>query len=207
MVAPIGPEYTAPIGMPAPDLAIDRAGVEACPAADAAQQFTRLLAKDLRAAVVDEDHMELLRPFSLVGLPRARDNAGVHRQRLGGGAPGKQLRNTERWVERRDHLLNPYECHVNPWHGGQPGRRSPRWCTEPGPRCRQEGNSQSADPQIGVPVLSRACGRARDHGQPCRIFGVLGPRAHERTRERPARRSLWIIGVTMCEEARRRRVG
>src|SRR5829696_7244318 len=68
-------------------LAVDRADVQAGPAADAVERLLELRAEEFRAAVVEQDQVELLRAVQLSLAARPGDEVGVDGDLLAGPAP------------------------------------------------------------------------------------------------------------------------
>src|SRR6185503_18503652 len=68
----------------AADAAVHGAGVQARPAADAAEDFGRLAGKHVRPAVVEEHDVQFLRPALVAGAARAANQRRVHGELLPG---------------------------------------------------------------------------------------------------------------------------
>ena len=97
-----GAGINAAVGVSA-GLAVDGAHVEARAAADAAEDLAAVAGEHVGAAVVDENHMHLLRPVGLCGRLGAADELGVNRELLGGGGTGKEVEEeSEVAVARQD---------------------------------------------------------------------------------------------------------
>src|SRR5918998_1493148 len=94
-------------------LAVDRADVQAGAAADAVERLLELRAQELRAAVVQQDQVKLLRPVQLTFTARAGDEVGVDRDLLPRPAPAEELDEDREVLEARDHLLYPHNNHVH----------------------------------------------------------------------------------------------
>src|ERR687885_1758312 len=94
-------------------LAVDGADVEAGAAADAVEGFLELGAEQLRAAVIEQDQVELLRPIQLALLPRARDEVGVDGDLLPRPAAPEQPDEDREIPEGGDHLLYTHHDDVH----------------------------------------------------------------------------------------------
>ena len=71
-------------------LPVDRADVQTRSAADAVQHLAVAAAPQLRAAVVEHDHVQLVRPILLTGPPGPGEDGRVGRQLLPGRATGQE---------------------------------------------------------------------------------------------------------------------
>src|SRR5438105_3725940 len=70
---------------------IDRAGIEAGPAANALQALAEWRGENFRPAVVQKDKMKFLRAVRLAGTARTGNEGRVHRQGLPRGCTGQQF--------------------------------------------------------------------------------------------------------------------
>ena len=91
--------------MPA-DRAVNWAVIHAGPAADAAQNLAHAAAQKLRAPVVDEDHVALLRPVGIAVATRAGNERRIRGNLLARGRARQEPQQDPRVIERRHHLLD-----------------------------------------------------------------------------------------------------
>ena len=106
----------------AADLAVHRADVEAGPAAQAVERLPQGGGDLARAAVVEQDQVELLRPLELPRPPRPAHERRVGGELLTGRAPGQDGQEHHQVGHGRDHLLHAHEGHVD---AGQRGHHAP----------------------------------------------------------------------------------
>ena len=98
----------------AADLAIHRAVIQARAAADAVERLALLaIRQQLGAAVVEQHHVELIRPVDLLAAPRPGEKRSVDRERLAGGAAAQQLQKHGQILRARNQLLDARHGDVN----------------------------------------------------------------------------------------------
>ncbi len=177
------PRIHRAVGVPSARLAIDRARVEARPAPDASEQFSRLFAQEFRPPSIHEDHVRLLGAV-FTFAPPPRQHRRVHRDGLGRCAPREQFQKQRQFPHARDHLLDPDHRHVHPRaRHSQVGVPFVRAQHQPARLRQQKVRPRHAE--IG-PVERRTHVLSRDHRERPRILRVRRRQLpHERPRHAP----------------------
>ena len=109
---PHRPRVDRPVGAAA-RLAVDGAHVQAGAAADAVQHLGVARPAQRRAAVVEHDHVQLLRPVLLALAPRPGQQRRVRRQPLARAAAGEQLQHDREVGRRADEPLQAEDRDVH----------------------------------------------------------------------------------------------
>src|SRR5437773_186406 len=97
----------------AADPTIHRTGVEAGAAADTLQAFTKRRRQNLRAAVVENDQMKLLRTIQFSLTSFASEDGGINAQRLPRGAARQQFQEYRQILEARYDLFHAHDGDVH----------------------------------------------------------------------------------------------
>ena len=97
----------------AADGGIDRAGVHARAAFDAAQDLAELAVQDSRAPVVEQNDVERLGPIRIAGAARAGRERRIGAELLPRGRAREETQEGGRVIERGDHLLHGREHDVH----------------------------------------------------------------------------------------------
>ena len=93
---------------------VDRADVEAGPAADAAQDGAQLgIGQDVRAAVVQDDQMHFLGAIAFALAPRAGEKGQVHGQGLAGGGRRQDVQDHSGVGQGLHHFFQGHERNVD----------------------------------------------------------------------------------------------
>ena len=152
-------------------VAINRTGIQAGTATDTKQALAQRSAKDLRAAVVHDDQVKLVRPVQFARLPGARDQRRVNRQLLTRRRTSQHLEQVRQVLQSRDHLLHPHDGDVD----SRQRRRQSRvaFVRDQGDRPRfGDGEVDARDAHVGL-GKTRAQLPPRERGQ---LFPVVGER-------------------------------
>ncbi len=98
----------------AADRTVDGTVIHARATTNATQHLVKLVAEHLRAAVIEQHHVELLRPVEIFVPARAGKEAGVARHLLASRASGQQAQNNGDVFERGHDLFYAGCGDVNP---------------------------------------------------------------------------------------------
>ena len=189
------PGINAAVGVAA-RLAVHRADIEAGAAADAAQDVAAVPGEDLRAAVVDEDDVHLLRPVGLGRRAGPGDKLGVDGELLGRAEGARRLRRRARSRSLGTIFSIPTSAM---WQrvAARQKRELPSLVTSTSRPLSATRKLAPVRPDVGLEDIFAEIG-AGAAGDGLGVV-VVGSQAIYSKEAAMSRRFLWMIGLTMCE--------